>query len=220
MPWATTVPSGSVTLTSQKLSLPPRLATRPSARRSTPLAGDAQLTERETVEPATLSGISSVAQAAAIAAVSISAPIAPPWRTSPIVASSGLKGSSRTDSSVPSEMTRIPSCAACGEFGMNCSMISLRVGVSFTDGLYSEAEQGWAEGDGRARVDAVFLLELVLEAVVEEGEQQLLAARAEVAGRAVEGRQGLVLQEAGYSAGVREVAILTRVADRHRLLAL
>ena len=50
-----------MTLTSQKLRRPPRLATRASARRSTPLAAEAKLTERETVDPATLSGTSSVA---------------------------------------------------------------------------------------------------------------------------------------------------------------
>ena len=55
MPWATIPPSGSMTLTSQKLSRPPRLATWASARRSTPLAAEAKLTERETVDPATLS---------------------------------------------------------------------------------------------------------------------------------------------------------------------
>src|SRR3954447_17350126 len=220
MPWATTVPSGSVTLTSQKLSLPPRLATRPSARRSTPLAADAKLTERETVEPATLSGTSSVAQAAAIAAVSISAPIAPPCTTSPIVASSGLKGSSSTASSVPRETTRIPSCAACGEFGMNASMISRRVGVSFTRRPYSEAEQRRAEREGRARIDAMLLLELLLQAVVEERQEQLLAARVEAAGSAIQGGEGLVLEEPGDPAGVGEVAVLARIPDRHGLLPL
>src|SRR4051794_3633023 len=220
MPWATTVPSGSVTLTSQKLSRPPRLATRPSARRSTPFAAEAKLTDRETVEPATLSGTSSVAQAAAIAAVSIRAPIAPPCTTSPIVASSGLKGSSRTASSVPRETTRIPSCWAWGEFGMNCSMISRRVGCSLTRGLYSEAEQRRPEGEGRTRVDAVLLLEAVLQAVVEEGEQQLLPARVGLARRAVERSQRLVLEESRDAAGVGEVAVLARVADRHCLLAL
>src|SRR3954471_11770681 len=220
MPWATTVPSGSVTLTSQKLSRPPRLATRPSARRSTPFAAEAKLTERETVEPATPSGTSSVAQAAAIAAVSIRAPIAPPCTTSPIVASSGLKGSSSTASSVPRETTRIPSCCAWGEFGMNCSMISRRVGFSLTRGLYSEPEQRRPKGEGRARVDAVLLLELVLEAVVEEREQELLPARMELTGRPVERRERLVLEESRDATGVGEVAVLARVADRHRLLTL
>ena len=108
-------------------------------------AAEAKLTESETVEPATLSGTSSVAQAAAIAAVSIRAPIAPPCTTSPIVASSGLNGSSSTASSVPSETTLMPSCAAWGEFGMNCSMISRRVGVSPTV-IDQRAERSPARG--------------------------------------------------------------------------
>jgi hypothetical protein len=49
----------------------------------------------------------------------------------------------------------------------------------------------------------VLLLELALQAIVEEREQQLLAARAEAAGRAIERRQGDVLELAGDAAHIR-----------------
>src|SRR5829696_518893 len=111
----------------------------------------------------------------------------------------------------------MPSCAACGEFGMNCSMISRRVGISFTRAPYSESEQGPSEGDRRAWVDAMLLLELPLEAVVEEREQELLPARPELARRPVERRQRDVLKLAGDAADVGQVAVLARVANGNRL---
>src|SRR5215212_3705180 len=100
---------------------------------------------------------------------------------------------------------------------MNASMISRRVGWSLTHGPYgkSESEQRRAEREGGARVDAVLLLELVLEAVVEEGEQELLAARPEAAGRAVEGGERDVLNLAADPAGARQLAALTGIADVH-----
>src|SRR5215216_2632433 len=79
----------------------------------------------------------------------------------------------------------------------------------------SEAEQGWAEREDRARVDPVLLFEFPLQAVVEEREQELLAARAEAAGGAVQRRQRDVLDLAGDAAHVREVAVLAGIADLH-----
>src|SRR3954468_16400858 len=59
----------------------------------------------------------------------------------------------------------------------------------------------------------MLLLELVLEAVVEEGEQELLAAGAEAAGRAVERREREVLELAGDPADVRQLPVLAGVGD-------
>src|ERR1700754_4254957 len=105
----------------------------------------------------------------------------------------------------------MPSCAAWGEFGMNCSMISRRVG---TPGPYwSEPQDRRADRGDVARVDPVLLLELVLEPVVEQGEQQLLAAPAELAGRVVQRLQREVLEGAGDPADVGEVAVVARILD-------
>ena len=50
MPWAITVPAGSVTVTSQKLRRPPRLTTRASARRSAAVAAEAKLTDGAAIQ--------------------------------------------------------------------------------------------------------------------------------------------------------------------------
>src|SRR4051794_827137 len=103
---------------------------------------------------------------------------------------------------------------------MNASMISRRVGVSLTPRPYSEPEKSWAEREGRAGIDAMLLLELLLQAVVEERQQQLLTARVEAGGSAVQGNERLVLEEPGDPARIGEVAVLARVADRHGFLTL
>ena len=64
-----------------------------------------------------------------------------------------------------------------------------------------------------ARVHAVLLLELVLQAIVEERQQELLAARAELAGGAIERRERDVLELAGDPADVGKLAVLAGVAD-------
>ena len=121
MPWATTVALGVGDAHLAEAEPPAALGDAGLGAQVDRVGGRGEVDrERDRRARPALSGTSSVAQAAAIAAVSIRAPIAPPWTTSPIVASSGLKGSSSTASSVPSEATLMPSCAACGEFGMNC----------------------------------------------------------------------------------------------------
>src|SRR5918994_6547826 len=80
-----------------------------------------------------------------------------------------------------------------------------------------EPEQRRAEHRRRARIHAMLLLELLLQAVVEQGEQELLAAGADVARGAVERRQGDLLDLARDPAALREVPVLARVPDRDRL---
>src|SRR4051794_40526391 len=128
-PLAIGAPSASATSTSQKQRLRPRRSTRARAVRSLPRAAARKSTVSPIVDPARWSGSASSAQAAAMPAVSMSVLIAPPCTTSPIVASSGRKGNTSTASSSPTWSRRSPTSPAKGEFGTNCRMISVRVGI-------------------------------------------------------------------------------------------
>ena len=92
-PFATSSPVGSVTSTSTVQRFFPRRTTRALAVRSTERAALVNVTLRDTVVPRRFAGGVSVYQLAAIAAVSTSVEIAPPWTVSPIVISGSEKGS-------------------------------------------------------------------------------------------------------------------------------